>query len=152
MMGGIIESKLFFRIHFSQLNFEWEVNTTIKVLYSQSTFANLIWIEYFCIMKWKFYLLFGEDYLLWMCTYILRWNQSSNAKQICTHRSYLKYASKFERVRYGKNSNASWRLIMYSNKKGGKVYFGSYHPYKYEFLFQRLWKNTFFNEKIVSYL
>ena len=42
-------------------------------------------------------------------------------------------------------------LIMYSNKKGGKVYFGSYHPYKYEFLPRRL-EEYFFNEKIASYL
>ena len=119
MMGGIIESKLFFRIHFSQLNFEWEVNTTIKVLYSQSTFANLIWIEYFCIMKWKFYLLFGEDYLLWMCTYILRWNQSSNAKQICTHRSYLKYASKFESEVW-KEFKCVLTLLCIQTKRGEK--------------------------------
>ena len=148
MMEGIID-KLFFRIHFS-LNFELGIHNTNKVLLSiiWTLDQYLIWIDFFfChFNETKMLLLllllsFGTNTTV--CAYILRWNQSSNAKQICTHRrSYLKYASNFESEVW-KEFKCVLTLLCIQTKRGEgeKVYFGLTKTYKYDFFCQRRLRN-----------
>ena len=119
MMEGIID-KLFFRIHFS-LNFELGIHNTNKVLLS------IIWtfdrIFFVILMKPKccYYYFFPLGRIL-LCVHIYlgRWNQSSNAKQICTHRrSYLKYASNFESEVW-KEFKCVLTLLCIQTKRGEK--------------------------------
>ena len=125
MMGGIID-KLFFRIHFS-LNFELGIHNTNKVLLSIIwTFDQyLILIDFFChCNETKMLLLlllsFGTNTTVCVHIYLGRWNQSSNAKQICTHRrSYLKYASNFESEVW-KEFKCVLTLLCIQTKRGEK--------------------------------
>ena len=58
--------------------------------------------------------------LLCVHIYLGRWNQSSNAKQICTHRrSYLKYASNFESEVW-KEFKCVLTLLCIQTKRGEK--------------------------------
>ena len=92
--------------------------------------------------------------LLCVHIYLGRWNQSSNAKQICTHRrSYLKYASNFESEVW-KEFKCVLTLLCIQTKRGEeKVYFGLTKTYKYDFFCQRrLRNNTFVKGKMFIYI
>ena len=134
MMGGIIE-KLFFRIHFSTLS---EVNTIRSTysLESQSTFENLIWIEYFCHFNEMKILPFWDYY---MCTFVYLVGikvQTQNKYVPIVHIWSMLQSS---RVGYGKNSNASWPYYVFKQKRRKSVFWSYHHLTNMNFYLKRGW-------------
>ena len=123
MMEGIID-KLFFRIHFS-LNFELGIHNTNKVLLSiiWTLDQYLIWIDFFFVILMKpkccyYYYFFPLGRIL-LCVHIyldeIKVQTQNKYVLIVVHIWSMLQTS---RVRYGKNSNASWPYYVFKQKGG----------------------------------
>ena len=156
MMEGIID-KLFFRIHFS-LNFELGIHNTNKVLLSiiWTLDQYLIWIDFFFVILMKpkccyYYFFFPLGRIL-LCVHIyldeIKVQTQNKYVLIVVHIWSMLQTS---RVRYGKNSNASWPYYVFKQKGGRKSVFWSYQNLQIWFFFcQRRLRNE--GENVHIYL